>query len=406
MRVSFSRNALVVFVAWGVIVSFCGALGGESGKPIQIRGSSVGRYLLPEVLKRFKGTTAQSVDFENTSNNLCSGMLAKHSVDVVLRTSDWNYTDKQQLAKAFPNPKHLPKRYELGRFVVYVIVNAKSPLKAIGQRKLGHIYRYRGRISNWSDVPGSGKKTQIRAFCAPRVTNEYYIFRIKGMDYHGCAKNVKVAPNTEAMIAGVARDADSIGYFLFDHRKKIDPRVRVLAIIPDMVREINRLPRTTPATATRPKFLPLDKLLPSSKPVRTLKPVAPSPRTIFERQYPLTDHLTLYVHPDAPALAHDVCKFIISEQNGALLRKHSLFPECDRLAYLAKKRLAEMKAGKGAAKAPKKPRKGTPKKKPERSKMATGASGAVQASHASHGRKPVVSSHGSDGREPVVSCAP
>jgi len=31
------------------------------------------------------------------------------------------------------------------------------------------------------------------------------------------------------------------------------------------------------------------------------------------------------------------------------LRKHSLFPECDRMAYFAKKRLAQMKAGKGVA---------------------------------------------------------
>ena len=84
-------------------------------------------------------------------------------------------------------------------------------------------------------------------------------------------------------------------------------------------------------------FFQLGPDMPLDKRVRVLeitqdkrdRAVAPSRETIAEGTYPITDRLTLYLHPDAPPEAREFCKFATGPEAAKIIKQSGLWPEYD-----------------------------------------------------------------------------
>ena len=75
--------------------------------------------------------------------------------------------------------------------------------------------------------------------------------------------------------------------------------------------------------------------------------VAPPLDLASERAYPLAEPLVLYVHPNAPVVARDFCKFATGPEAAKIVQQFGIWPEYPAEQARAEQRLAEVKAGKG-----------------------------------------------------------
>ncbi len=207
----------------------------------------------------------------------------------------------------------------IGEYVVQVVVNAKNPVKSVSIEELSSIYR--GERIDWVKASGGIKGRPINIFSPPFTDTACHIVKfnaLQGYEFDKrlrdwSAKPLRMKTTSDGVIAAVAKDENAIGFFLADHREKLDKRVKVLDLIPRGKKDA----------------------------------VAPSMENLVSGKYPLTQTLTMYLHPNAPREARLFCDFAVSPANRDVLRKHKLFPLSDFLVFLAEKRLAEMKAGKG-----------------------------------------------------------
>ncbi len=209
--------------------------------------------------------------------------------------------------------------YPLGRFVVYVIVNAKSPVRKVTLEELRSIYR--GQVTSWKDVANSTSVSGIELYSPLLARTESHLFRKKAMRGARYGKQLtdrsrqpsRQKLTTDGVIGAVIGQRNAIGFFMLGYESKLDKRVRVLGLAKD-----------------------------ESSPV-----VFPSARTIRDGSYPLTDTMTLYLAPDATPQAREFCEFAVGPQGATISKAFRLFPDFEWQQYLGAFRLKEMKAGKG-----------------------------------------------------------
>jgi ABC-type phosphate transport system substrate-binding protein len=225
--------------------------------------------------------------------------------------------DYHAIWKAFGQGRKLDS-VVMGEYVVHVIVNAKNPVRTLKVEALAGIYR--GKTLDWEKLRGA-KSGPIHIFSPPFVDTAYHIVHLNALQCYDfdkrlrdwSAKPLRTKTTSDGVIAAVAQDANAIGFFLADHREKLDERVKVLDIVPRGKKEA----------------------------------VAPSMENLAAGEYPLTQKLTMYLHPTAPQEAREFCEFAVNPARRGVLRKYKLFPQSDFVAFLADRRLAEMKSGRG-----------------------------------------------------------
>ena len=93
----------------------------------------------------------------------------------------------------------------------------------------------------------------------------------------------------------------------------------------------------------KPKGLWLIPIIPPGEKV----PVKPTRENVLPDKYPLQVTIKFLIRPDASQVARDFIKFACGPEGAQVARKCFLYPEYERQQYLARKRLADMKAGKG-----------------------------------------------------------
>ena len=96
----------------------------------------------------------------------------------------------------------------IGSYGVAVVVNEQNPLTNLKPAQVRGIFR--GRITNWKQVGGPDRR--IRPFVLDRTTGARAGFQdlaMRGEDY---AASAKALPNYASIVAGVAGNADAIGY--------------------------------------------------------------------------------------------------------------------------------------------------------------------------------------------------
>ena len=286
---------------------------------VRVHGCWAGRHAAEGLAERFgKVQKTVKAKFTVCDNEHVSQRLADEKCDVAIHRDAWTPGDSRWLREAQAKRGGL-QAYTMGKYAVYVLANARNPVKAMTIEQLGAIYR--GSIKDWGEIPGGAKGKPIHIFSPVFTNTAYHLVHLKALQCYRfdkrlrdrSAKPLRMKLHSDAVISAVAKDPNAIGFFLFDHRDEIDKRVRVLGIVPR----------------------------------RRKTPVFPSEETIYEGKYPLCQKLTMYVHANGPLAAHEFCGFAMGESSAELLRKHYLFPEHDRLAYFGRIRLKAMKSGKG-----------------------------------------------------------
>ena len=255
--------------------------------------------------------------FRVADNDKVSVALSSGACWVAIHRGPWGVPDHHAFEKAFGGVRKL-ESLALGEFVVCVIVNAKNPVRALSVEDIAGIYR--GQILDWDKVRGI-KGKPINIFSPPFTDTACHILQLNALQGYEfdkrlrdwSAKPLRMKSTSDGVIGAVAEDENAIGFFLADHREKLDKRVKVVSIVPRGKKEA----------------------------------VAPSMENLLAGRYPLTQTLTMYLHPNASLEARRFCEFAVAPANRDVLRKHKLFPQCDFVAVFAEKRLADAKSGRG-----------------------------------------------------------
>ena len=328
MRIK-GRSVVARCVVFGAVCFFLASPAG--GKPpagerpddfVRVATCWAGESLLGALISRYGKWEGKRPAIPGLSDNAqVSELLADHSIEAGIHVGPWGVPDYRRFAKSSFKTVKMLKPYPLGCFVVYVVVNAKNPVPQLTLDELAGIYR--GKVKDWGNVPGGKKGNPIHIFSPLFNRTGYHVFKSRALQGYDpdrrlrdwSARPVRMKAHPDGVIGAVIQDVNAIGFFLFDHRNEVDKRVKVLGLVPR----------------------------------RAKNPVFPSKATIFERKYPLYQTMTMYAHPQAPAVAHEFCNFAASPENAGLLRRCGLFPECDRMAYFADKRLALYEGRQGRA---------------------------------------------------------
>ena len=228
----------------------------------------------------------------------------------------------QESGRAFDNRP-------VGRFVVAVIVNAKSPVRAISLDDLDRVFT--GKTTSWKDVAGSGAGGPIEFYRPPAASTQSICFQKKAL--HGRLYGDVWGARLAALRAATKADPKAPpGGEKKTDAKAAPPGTKALATPADPPQEEN--PKA-PAAPQREKktdrgviravvkdpnaigFVLLRCDQPLDKRVRILgiakdkksPPVLPTVATVADGMYPLADTITLYLHPNAPQSARDFVKF-------------------------------------------------------------------------------------------------
>jgi len=335
------RCVAIVCAAAGIVACNVIAYGdnGASGQvEIVIKGSYAGKGVVGDLLEKWNmGGREVRGRFGAEGNNLCARMLVRRECDIVVRSSEWDYTDRQLLPRAFNRWPDEPRQYRLGVFGVAVVVNARNTLGGMLIRDVERIFT--GEIKDWSGIAGAEIRGPVVACSPPLDTNESYIFRIRAMRRNAYGKTLTIIRAREALLSRIAEEPRAIGFVLMDPEEvKLRENTRLLAVVPSP-----RIKRTD-------QWRSLEELFPS-KPgepgFRWEAAIRPSKDTIYEGSYVLVDELSLYVHPEASPSAMRFCEYAVSRDASDILHKHCVFPEDERRQHVAARRLAEYTAGKG-----------------------------------------------------------
>ena len=221
-------------------------------------------------------------------------------------------------------PSHLGESFVAARFVIAVAVNAKkSPLRTISMGDLQKVFAVNLMTgpATWKDVSGSGSDAKIEIYHPQSFSPEWCYFQKKVLlggpyvdDVDFSVRDRHQKRSDAEIIAAIAKQENTIGFFRYRLDKKIDKRIRILGIAND-----NK-----------------DK-----------SPVFPTPSALADGTYPLADTLTLHLHRDAPPEARDFCKFAIGPEAAKIFKQYGLWPEYELDEVRGQKRLADVKSGKG-----------------------------------------------------------
>ena len=274
-----------------------------SPSPFAARGTWNGIPIMRTLIQRFESERrTHFIDFSPADSDQIPGLLSQHACDVGM-TLDFRLREKSR------NTAGGYESFKIGRFVVCVVVNCKNPARNIALQDLQGVFL--GRIALWQNVSGSGAFGRVETYRPAPCTTQAMMFQKRLMLGNGCVGGDK---QTDAgVVAVVIKRSDAIGFVFYPCDEHLDKRVRVLGIV-------------------------------SSK---GEPPVHPSPSTVADGSYPFVDSLTLYLHPDAPSEARELCGFATGPKAVKIIKEFGLWPEYELNAVRGRERLADVKAGSG-----------------------------------------------------------
>ncbi len=280
--------------------------------PVSVQGSWAGIKLVNQLIRQYEYEQgSRSFAFGPRDSDQVPGALKKHECNVGMMLDSL----APKLDKDFDN------RFEpfpIGRLVVHVAVNAKNSMRTITTEDLRKIFS--GQITSWNDVSNGGTLGKIELYGPMLVSTECSIFQKRVMQKSSFApafrdsssKITRQKLSTAEIIGAIGKQTRAIGFFLQADEKELDKRVRILRIAKD---------KNSPA-------------------------IAPSIAAVSDGSYQLWDTLTLYLHPDAPPVAREFCKFASGEKALKITRQFEMWPEYQLENPRGKQNVAEVKRGK------------------------------------------------------------
>jgi phosphate transport system substrate-binding protein len=176
-----------------------------SGK-ITIRGSNtVGEELAPALIAEYKKAHPNAVfDLETKGTPYGFGALAGGFCDIA-GASRLPSKDEAEVLQ-FRNTEL--NDHVIGAYSVAVVVNAANPVANLTREQVRDLFT--GVITNWSAVGGPG--APVHLFARDPISGTYIGFKELAMENKPYAREQNLFTNYQGIVAGVAKDADGIGY--------------------------------------------------------------------------------------------------------------------------------------------------------------------------------------------------
>jgi phosphate transport system substrate-binding protein len=176
-----------------------------SGK-ITIRGSNtVGEELAPALIAEYKKAHPNAVfDLETKGTPYGFGALAGGFCDIA-GASRLPSKDEAEVLQ-FRNTEL--NDHVIGAYSVAVVVNAANPVANLTREQVRDLFI--GVITNWSAV--GGPDAPVHLFARDPISGTYIGFKELAMENKPYAPEQNLFTNYQGIVAGVAKDADGIGY--------------------------------------------------------------------------------------------------------------------------------------------------------------------------------------------------
>ena len=309
-RARHTRRRAAVAGALGLIawIAVARTAGAQGPRPTIIVGGSWSGYGVNQALGRaFSEATGIRMGVRGWDNARGFEYLAAGRMDVLVYSPQVGGTAQEAIEAAFGNGKPHPVGLALGRFAVCVAVHPSNPIAGLSVAQLREMLA--GRIDDWEALGrrpgrivlvGEGAGSKSREMLAKLV--------LLGTSFSPALIRRKSDASVMAM---VSKDRNALGCFLSRGESMEGVKVLPLRAKPDG------------------PLVPLGDL------------------SVLDGTYPLVEELWLYLPPGAPPWSEAYCAFAVSPKGAEIARKWSLYPECERQALLADRRVAQMKAGRG-----------------------------------------------------------
>ena len=176
-----------------------------SGK-ITIRGSNtVGEELAPALITEYKKAHPNAVfDLESKGTPYGFGALAGGFCDIA-GASRLPSKDEAEVLQFRNTELH---DHVIGAYSVPVVVNAANPMANLTREQVRDLFT--GVITNWSAV--GGPDAPVHLFARDPISGTYIGFKELAMENKPYAREQNLFTNYQGIVAGVAKDADGIGY--------------------------------------------------------------------------------------------------------------------------------------------------------------------------------------------------
>jgi len=216
----------------GMLVAGCPgnkpAPGVASSGKITIRGSNtIGEELAPRLIAEYKKShPTVTFDLESKATGYGFGALMGGLCDIA-GASRLPFEEELEMAR---NRNVEYNDHVIGAYSVAVVVSAANPVGNLTREQVRDIFT--GVIKNWKEAGGSD--APIHLFIRDPISGTHLGFRELAMENKPYASAPNLLTNYEAIVAGVAKDTNGIGYasLELDNNAGVKP-VSVGGIEPD-----------------------------------------------------------------------------------------------------------------------------------------------------------------------------
>lgn len=243
---------------------------------------------------------------------------AEWDCDVLFHCSHPAVSKAAVLAKRWPVGTPQPKTFHVGQVRIAVAAHKNNPVRQVALDQIRDMLRVDGDGKQWRDLGGgsgaihpygegefSTSRLVIRQACmlvGDEQPGWHYTFR----------PEFEMLDGADAVLEKIRTDRHGIGFFLYTGQE-LPPHAKLLAVV-----------RSADA-----------------------EPVALETATVLQDDYPLAEHIVLYLRPGASAAARAFCEFVVSPAGAAIAAKHGLTTPAQHAEAAGEKRLADAKAGRG-----------------------------------------------------------
>lgn len=173
---------------------------------VVIRGSNtIGEELAPRLIAEFKKEHPNiTFDLETKATGYGMAALRVGQCDIAAASRAAIQTDLDLAKEANLEMKD----QILGAYSVTVVVNASNPVNNLTKDQVQGIFT--GKIQNWKDV--GGPDGEIHVYIRDPISGTHLGFKEIAMNNEAYVAHAKLGTNYDALITGVAADANGIGY--------------------------------------------------------------------------------------------------------------------------------------------------------------------------------------------------
>ena len=234
--------------------------------------------------------------------------------------------EKWALASRFPSDQAQPLKIVIGQARVLLVVDSLSQIDAIELSQVRELLRSTAKGKSWQQIIGKGPDGVMKCF--------------------GPATN---APGT----AIIRKTCMQYWTQLNDHAKQLHiDTIRGDLQSCDDVRAVLKGVRSVGTVALGVVEYPVvsDVAWNGVKPLsvkNNAEMIIPRLEPVIQSEYPLAETIVLYVHPKAITRSEEFVRFCLSKEGAAVCEKYGFVTPWHEKQEVIRKRLAEMKSGKG-----------------------------------------------------------